>query len=607
MTLPWSNVTRQIVMSAEAPDFDTHVASALVTTTTNAQRSERNRASRQIYSKLLGVFALIGLLTVWWTSSLMGWFFFWMGFVVVLGVAILSYLVNVRRVTRRNPAWDSAAAVVVRNAAVAGDAKNAPLAQMQPTPDSIPMAPESTSIAGLYRPRTLIVPGATSVASIVISSISLVLVLGVLVAIVLASSFFNFTGGSLVILSWQYLAFYVFGFVALLAAHIQQQRQRLPFSVTLQPQGVAWRQGRRRRSEPWSAAQALCVLDMFPMGGAFQPQRLYWLQFPQGALAWASTPLPVWTREQHKSGAASSTDDAAWRLCAIATQRTGLPLRDMTGIAMRLSAFSPRLENARQTLAPETPMYISAPEQARIDVQRAQRRRQIRLRFGGQVVYVLALAGLAAGLYFGAPVAYGAELSQAERSAPIFHASLRNDSNGWQTRGSDDLSLWYTGDGMHVTSCCDEFAIAPRPVSDGVIEVTLHTVGDFDLDEAGLVLRADPQTDQALYFTITSGGGWRLTRGSMKQDSGPSNDLVYEGLFTSVLGIHTGNDVTNRLAVIMRGSDYTFFVNGRYIGSYHDNQIAGSRVGVYTDGTQDTSAFADFAIYPAPPIALSWL
>jgi hypothetical protein len=606
MGLAWQNVTRQIIMSAEAPDFDTHVASALVANATTAQRSERNRAYRQIYFKLLGLFALVGLLTVWWTGYSMGWFFFWMGFVAVLGWAILSYFVNVRRVTRRSPTWDSAAAVIVRNAAIAGDAKNAPLAQMQPTPDSIPMAPESTSIAGLYRPRTLIVPGASSKAQMVAQASYLVFIIGAYVAFVVANNVLHSTNEAMSIFPWQILALYPLAIVASLGALIQQQRQRLPFSVTLQPQGVAWRQGRRRRSEPWSAAQALCVLDMFPMGGAFQPQRLYWLQFPQGALAWASTPLPVWTREQHKSGAASSTDDAAWRLCAIATQRTGLPLRDMTGIAMRLSAFSPRLENARQALAPETPMYISAPEQARIDVQRAQRRRQIRLRFGGQVVYVLALAGLAAGLYFGAPVAYGAELSQAERSAPIFHASLRNDSNGWQTRGSNDLSLWYTGDGMHVSGCCDEFALGPRPVSDGVIEVTLHTVSEDDLDEAGLVLHADPQTDQALYFTITSGGGWRLTLGSMGSDS-IGNELVYGGLFTPVLGIHTGGDVTNRLAVIMRGSNYTFFVNGHYIGSYHDNQIVGHLVGVYTEGTQDTSAFADFAIYPAPPIPLSWL
>ncbi len=606
MSLPWQNVTHQIVMSVEAPDFDTHVASAL--TTTNTRRNGWTRAYRHIYLDFLGVFALSGLLTVWWTGSSTGWMFFWMGFVIVLGSLIFQYFLTVRRVTRRNSTWDSPAAVIVRNGAVAGDSKNAPLAQLQPTlPASAPATPEPTTIAELYRPKTLIVPGTNSTASIVMQTISLVFMIGALAAFVILNNSLNFMSGVMSFLPWQYLALYLVAIVVSLGALIYQQRLRLPFSVTIDAQGVTWRQGSKRRAEPWSAAQALCEVDMFPMGNTFQPQRVYWLQFPDGALTWASTPLPVWTRAHSKSNIASSTDDAAWRLCSIAAQRTGLPLRDMTGIAMRLTAFSPRLENARQALAPETPLYISEPEQARIVSQRAKRRRQIFMRFGGQLLYVLSVAALAAGLYFGAPVAYGAELMQAERSAPTFSDSLRSKSNNWQTSGSNDLSLWYTGDGMHVTGCCDEFAFANHPVSDGVIEVTLHTVSDDDLDEAGLVLRANFQTNQALYFSITPGGGWRLTRGSMNSYSGIGNELVYEGLFSPVLGIHTGSDVTNRLAVIMRGSNYTFLVNGRYIGSYHDNQIAGNLVGLYTEGTQQTSAFMDFAIYPAPPIALPWL
>ncbi len=148
MSIPWQNVTQQIVMSAEAPDFDTHVASA--------RRSGWTRAYRQIYFSFLGIFALFGLLSVWWTSDSMGWFFFWIGFVVVLGSLIVQYFQSVRRVTRRNPTWDSAAAVIVRNAAVAGDSKNAPLAQIQPTPLATePATPEPTTLAELYHPPSL--------------------------------------------------------------------------------------------------------------------------------------------------------------------------------------------------------------------------------------------------------------------------------------------------------------------------------------------------------------------------------------------------------------------------------------------------------------------
>src|SRR5262249_4434893 len=266
--------------------FDTHVTSALITNATNARRSDRTRAYRQIYVSFLGVFALFGLLTVWWSSSSIGWFFFWIGFVFVLGALIVHYFLAVRRVTRRNPTWDSAAAVVVRNAAIAGDSKNAPLAQLQPTlPASAPATPEPTTIAALYRPITLIVPGTTSAALVVMQTISLVAIIGVVVAFVVVNNSLKFMPGLMSFLPWQYLALYLIAFMTSLGALIQRQRLRLAFSVTLDARGVTWRQGRPQRAEAWSAAQALCAVDMFPLGSAFQPQRIYWLQFPDGALA----------------------------------------------------------------------------------------------------------------------------------------------------------------------------------------------------------------------------------------------------------------------------------------------------------------------------------
>jgi hypothetical protein len=81
-------------------------------------------------------------------------------------------------------------------------------------------------------------------------------------------------------------------------------------------------------------------------------------------------------------------------------------------------------------------------------------------------------------------------------------------------------------------------------------------------------------------------------------------ELVYEGVLSPVSAIRRGSDATNRLAVIMRGSSYAFFINDQFVGIYHDRGPTTGRVGVFVDGLGDAVAFSDLAVYPAPTPSL---
>ncbi|MDE3228435.1 MAG: hypothetical protein KGO05_01030, partial [Chloroflexota bacterium] len=134
--------------------------------------------------------------------------------------------------------------------------------------------------------------------------------------------------------------------------------------------------------------------------------------------------------------------------------------------------------------------------------------------------------------------------------------------------------------------------------------VTVHHIAGSEYDWNGIILRGDQTKNRALIFAINSEGMWALDRLKLKPgDSGfgPDDSLIRLGLLTPMLAIHQGDTAVNRLAVIMRGGDYTFFVNGQYVGSYHETQDTGDRIGLAAESDSMLVGFSDFAIYPAPP------
>ena len=118
----------------------------------------------------------------------------------------------------------------------------------------------------------------------------------------------------------------------------------------------------------------------------------------------------------------------------------------------------------------------------------------------------------------------------------------------------------------------------------------------------GLLFRASASDHTALAFTITPSGEWHLTQFTLGADGVLTNSRVlrHEGLIGGVRSIHQGSDATNRLAVLMRGSSYTFFVNGQFAGGYWGIGMAQSgQIGVYVEGTGGAATFSDLLISPA--------
>ena len=123
----------------------------------------------------------------------------------------------------------------------------------------------------------------------------------------------------------------------------------------------------------------------------------------------------------------------------------------------------------------------------------------------------------------------------------------------------------------------------------------------FRPERVGILFRASASDHTALAFTVTPGGEWHLTQFTLGADGALTNSrtLRHDGLFGGVRSIHQGSDTTNRLAVLMRGSSYTFFVNGQFVGGYWAVGMPQlGQAGVYAEGTGGGATFSDLLISP---------
>jgi hypothetical protein len=204
---------------------------------------------------------------------------------------------------------------------------------------------------------------------------------------------------------------------------------------------------------------------------------------------------------------------------------------------------------------------------------------------------------------------YAGQLQQLEAAQPQIRDSLTSNTLGWTPTNSDtadSFAFSSTGYVFVPVMCCDSNSRINGVMSDGLVEITLRQVADFDLRAAGLLFRANPTTHTALTFTITPNAEWHLEQYTLADDGALTREreLRYEGVIFGVGEIHQGLDATNRLAVLMRGSSYTFFVNGRYVGGYQANNLPQTgQVGVYVSGLNGLVTFSDLLISPPPASA----
>lgn len=175
----------------------------------------------------------------------------------------------------------------------------------------------------------------------------------------------------------------------------------------------------------------------------------------------------------------------------------------------------------------------------------------------------------------------------------------------WRPTSADvknDFAFTPQGYVYQSTSCCDSSSLIAQPINNGLVEVTVHQQVDFDLNEAGIAFRANTASNTMLIFAVTPNGEWHVNL-RPKQGGGTESDyrsLRYEGLFGGISAIHQGLDATNRLAVLMQGATFTFFVNGQYVGRYVGNDLPlEGQVGVYVGGMNGPVTFSDLLLSPA--------
>ncbi len=314
------------------------------------------------------------------------------------------------------------------------------------------------------------------------------------------------------------------------------------------------------------------------------PGAIYAAIGSQESLIWFSKP-----REGH-------TENAGQQLARLVQARVNPPLRNLTAGAMRILGQS---ENRRRrTRRPP----IADAEWNTVSGY-----------FGTHPVsavtmgatLVLLIAGLA--LPWAQQRHFGGQLAQAAIAPSALRDSLTTNALHWTPAPSDDATVPYfaftpSGYVFNSQTCCDVSSLMARPVGDALVEVTVRQQSDFDLSAVGMLFRANASDHTALAFTITPGGEWHLTQFILGVDGVLTNprELRHEGLLGGVRSIHQGSDATNRLAVLMRGSSYTFFVNGQFVGGYWTiGMPQPGQVGVYVEGTGGVATFSDLLISPS--------
>ncbi len=352
-------------------------------------------------------------------------------------------------------------------------------------------------------------------------------------------------------------------------------RRRRPIIVFADDVALTWWQGKRERRVAWGDIRAFCVLAE-PVKWAWRTFHCVYLVYtPDAVLAWeVGGSAPTYLRDDSN------------HLASLIVTKTGLPLRDLTAAAK---------EDASATQRRPDPNIPAGPQPPR------PRRRILRLAaIPLYIALVVPALGLAAVTQQGR--LYHDRLASAEGQFPLFRDSLAADDGRWPLQAGDarqgDIAFQR---GAYVLTPQGDAALATWPAptfGDAVVEVTVAQEQiSYTLTGAGLVLRADDATRRMVVFTITPDGSWRLS--SVRYDAGYNDSSsIAQGDSDA---IHRGNDATNRLSAMLRGSWCTLFINGQFVGSYDLGVSRPGYAGVYSGGDVQRAAFTDFADYPVSP------
>jgi hypothetical protein len=122
-------------------------------------------------------------------------------------------------------------------------------------------------------------------------------------------------------------------------------------------------------------------------------------------------------------------------------------------------------------------------------------------------------------------------------------------------------------------------ALLQPPLQVGMYEVTATSAQGFEVGGAGWAVVAPGGQTPTLEFTVDSRGGWWVERQAPDNRYDSSLDRLTR--LDTHDAIHKGYGAPNRLAILKRGADMAFFVNGQYMTGAHDDGLVNARVGLY--------------------------
>lgn len=192
------------------------------------------------------------------------------------------------------------------------------------------------------------------------------------------------------------------------------------------------------------------------------------------------------------------------------------------------------------------------------------------------IVGVLVLVGLSGvGLAFyrshqnnqsrhGAPVA-GATPSPTANI--LFQDHFTDKTTGW----SNSSHCFYGSGGYHIKG--SYICLAPTDdFTDATITTDVKQISGSILSAYGITFRTQTNFDH-YEFDIDSNGKWVL----MRCVSDKCDRLVD---FTANSAIHKGLNISNKLQVTTKGSQFTFYVNSVKVGEFTDSKFASGAVGL---------------------------
>lgn len=336
-----------------------------------------------------------------------------------------------------------------------------------------------------------------------------------------------------------------------------------PVRVRVDDEGLRWPRllgGQHRLL--WRDAQSLIQLGDVRL---FLDDRktTYIFYSPKRVFTWNITGS---SRRQRERAASQSLTRAI-------SQHTGLPLRDVSTEARKIS-FELPISLPPHKLSPQERTY--------------------RFRVLGVVLLPFIIIGLLAGsISFLQPVYFGYLYAHSHASTPLYADPLTHKDSDWP---ETDI-VRFAGGGYIITHDLETHGFHPTLIppphhyNNALYEVTARASGDTN---AGLAILSGDISQPMLTFCATPNGNWWLEYVTF---GGETENLLFQHGNSSA--IHRGSGTPNRLAVLVQGSDFTFYINGHYMTRYHDDHLAGGHVGLYLDPEPGVGTFTDFAIYPA--------